>query len=66
MVRSFLDELDEPQRIVFYLADIEGLTAPEIVAAVGVNLNTVYARLRLARKRFERAMARQTEPGNPS
>jgi len=56
MVTSFLQELNADQREVFYLADIEGLTAPEIAAALGVKLNTVYGRLRLARKRFERAL----------
>jgi RNA polymerase sigma-70 factor, ECF subfamily len=53
LVNGFLEELQEPQRSVFYLSDIEGLTAPEIAAALGVNLNTVYGRLRQARKRFE-------------
>jgi RNA polymerase sigma-70 factor (ECF subfamily) len=67
VVTSFLEELDEPQRMVFYLSDIEGMTAPEIAAALEVNLNTVYGRLRLARKRFERALAQRargetTEP----
>jgi RNA polymerase sigma-70 factor, ECF subfamily len=59
VVGSFMEELDEPQRVVFYLAEIEGMTAPEIAAAIGVGLNTVYARLRLARKRFEKSIARQ-------
>jgi RNA polymerase sigma-70 factor (ECF subfamily) len=62
LVNAFLNELDEPQRTVFFLADIEGLTAPEIAAALGIKLNTVYGRLRLARKRFEKAVAKQ-EPG---
>jgi RNA polymerase sigma-70 factor (ECF subfamily) len=57
LVTAFLEELEEPQRLVFYLADIEGMTAPEIAAALGANLNTVYGRLRLARKRFERALS---------
>jgi RNA polymerase sigma-70 factor (ECF subfamily) len=57
VVTSFLEALDEPQRLVFYLSDVEGMTAPEVAAALGVNLNTVYGRLRLARKRFERALA---------
>jgi len=57
IVSSFLQELDEPQRVVFYLSEVEGMTAPEISAATGVGLNTVYGRLRLARKRFERAVA---------
>ena len=64
LVSEFLDELEEPQRLVFHLADIEGLTAPEIAASLGVNLNTVYARLRSARKRFERVLALRAErPG---
>jgi RNA polymerase sigma-70 factor (ECF subfamily) len=62
LVNAFLDELDEPQRLVFYLSDIEGMTAPEIAAALGANLNTVYGRLRLARKRFERTIAEHARP----
>ncbi len=54
-VARFLDTLDDDKRTVFVLADIEGLTAPEIGAALGVNLNTIYARLRAARIRFQGA-----------
>jgi len=54
-VARFLATLDEDKRIVFVLADVEGLTAPEIGAALGVNLNTIYARLRAARLRFQAA-----------
>lgn len=54
-VARFLDSLDEDKRAVFFLADVEGLTAPEIGAALGVNLNTIYARLRAARIRFQAA-----------
>jgi RNA polymerase sigma-70 factor (ECF subfamily) len=61
LVNDFLEELDEPQRSVFFLADIEGLTAPEIAAALGMKLNTVYGRLRLARQRFERLVAEQSK-----
>jgi RNA polymerase sigma-70 factor (ECF subfamily) len=63
LVGAFLDELEEPQRLVFYLADIEGLTAPEIASALDVNLNTVYGRLRQARKRFEAVVAEQARDG---
>jgi RNA polymerase sigma-70 factor (ECF subfamily) len=66
VVSAFLDELAEPQRMVFYLSDIEGMTAPEIASALCVNLNTVYARLRLARKRFEVAVARCTSAESSS
>ena len=61
LVTKFLDELDENHRLVFHLSDIEGMTAPEIAAALEVNLNTVYGRLRSARKRFERAIALHME-----
>jgi RNA polymerase sigma-70 factor (ECF subfamily) len=63
LVNAFLDELEEPQRTVFFLADVEGMTAPEIAAALGVKLNTVYGRLRLARKRFEKAVAKKEGGG---
>jgi RNA polymerase sigma-70 factor (ECF subfamily) len=53
-----LGELDEPQRTVFVLAELEELSAPEISEAIGVKLNTVYSRLRTARQRFEAALAR--------
>jgi RNA polymerase sigma-70 factor, ECF subfamily len=61
LVTKFLDELDENHRLVFHLSDIEGMTAPEISTALGVNLNTVYGRLRSARKRFERTVALRAE-----
>lgn len=47
---SALEALSEEQRAVFVLADIEELSAPEIASALDVNLNTVYSRLRGARK----------------
>lgn len=45
-----LDGLPDEQRAVFVLADIEEMSAPEIATALDVNLNTVYSRLRSARK----------------
>jgi RNA polymerase sigma-70 factor, ECF subfamily len=57
-VRHFLDELDEDKREVFVLAEVEGMTAPEIAELTGLNLNTVYARLRAARLRFARRRVR--------
>lgn len=56
LLDRLLDELDDPQRAVFIMAEIEGMTAPEISAALDVKLNTVYSRLRLARKKFNRAI----------
>ena len=57
-VRQFLDGLELDQRMVFMLADVEGMSAPEIAQALRVKLPTVYSRLRLARQKFERAVTR--------
>lgn len=49
---TLLAQLSEPAREVLVMADIVKLTAPEIAEVTGARLNTVYSRLRLARKRF--------------
>ena len=54
LIQGLLDELEPKQRIVFELADIEGMSGPEVAEALGVPLNTVYSRLRLARRRFKK------------
>jgi len=59
VLRDFLQSLPEEQREVFVLAELEQMTAPEIVEATGSKLNTVYSRLRLARKAFERRVQRE-------
>ena len=53
-----LGQLDEDRRVVFVLADIEQMTAGDIAEAVGINVNTVYSRLRVARQEFEHALSR--------
>lgn len=53
-VGRFLDTLPPHQREVFELIDIEGMRGPEVSEALGVNLNTIYTRLRLARQAFKR------------
>ncbi len=55
---SFLAEQPSDQREVFVLAELEGLSGPEIAAALGAKLNTVYSRLRLARRHFARVVKR--------
>jgi RNA polymerase sigma-70 factor (ECF subfamily) len=45
-----LEQLSDEQRAVFVLAELEDMTAPEIASALSVNLNTVYSRLRAARR----------------
>lgn len=57
LVQRLLESLSDELRTVFVLAEMEQLTAPEIAGALGVKLNTVYSRLRLARERFEKALS---------
>ena len=52
-----LDTLADEQREVFVLAEVAGCSAPEIAEALGLNINTVYSRLRLARGRLQGALA---------
>ena len=58
VVNRLLAGLDDDQREVFVLAELEQLSAPEIADALEVKLNTVYSRLRLARAAFAEAAAR--------
>jgi RNA polymerase sigma-70 factor, ECF subfamily len=59
LLHRLLDALDDDKRAVLVLAELEQMTAPEIAESLGVNLNTVYARLRAARREFEQAVARE-------
>lgn len=58
LLRRLLDVLDDDRRAVFVLAELEQMTAPEVSAALGVNLNTVYSRLRSARRDINAALER--------
>lgn len=58
LVLTLLDALDDDQREVFLLTEIEQLTAPEIATMLGENVNTISSRLRLARADFAAALAR--------
>lgn len=53
LMQQFLDQLDVDKRIVFLLADIEGLSSPEIAEALAIPLGTVFSRLRAARIKLE-------------
>ncbi len=57
-VERFLAALHEDKRAVFILAELEGMTAPEVAETLGIKLNTVYSRLRTARGLFAKAVAR--------
>jgi RNA polymerase sigma-70 factor (ECF subfamily) len=56
VVERFLNELgkeSEDQALAFYLSEIEGLSATEIAAALGLPISTVYGRQRLSRREFQ-------------
>jgi RNA polymerase sigma-70 factor, ECF subfamily len=54
---GLLGQLDEAKREAFVLSELEGLSAPEIAEILGVNVNTIYARIRAARRALEAAAA---------
>jgi RNA polymerase sigma-70 factor (ECF subfamily) len=58
LLRTLLDKLDVAKREVFVLVELEEMTAPEIAAAIGIPLNTVYSRLRAARQELDEALQR--------
>ena len=62
---SLLDELDEEQRDIVILADLEECTAPEIASMLGCNVNTVYSRLRLGRTKLRSAFERSRNGSQP-
>ena len=60
LLYSLLEELDEPKRDVFVMAELDELTVPEIAGILEIPLNTAYSRLRAARQAFEEALARRS------
>jgi RNA polymerase sigma-70 factor (ECF subfamily) len=54
-----LSVLDLDRRAVLVLHEIEEMTAPEIAQVLGIPLNTVYSRLRVAREKLEVALTRR-------
>ena len=57
-LRDLLSHLDEDKRAVFIMAELEGMSAPEIATVLSIKVPTVYSRLRIARQQLERALAR--------
>lgn len=52
LVLKLLDALEERQRTVFVLMELQGLTTAEAAEVTEANMNTVSTRLRAARQRF--------------
>ena len=58
LLQTLLDGLDEERRVVFVLTELEEFTAAEIAETLGIGINTVYSRLRLARRDVNQALRR--------
>jgi RNA polymerase sigma-70 factor, ECF subfamily len=58
MAHEILDTLGDEKRAVFVLVELEQWSAVDAAEALGVNVNTVSARLRAARKEFAAAANR--------
>ena len=58
LLDEILSKMNDEQREVFILSEIEQLSGPEISRALEVNENTVRTRLRAARHEFEAAIVR--------
>jgi RNA polymerase sigma-70 factor (ECF subfamily) len=59
LLHEVLGDLDEDKRAVYVLCELEQLSVPEIAEVLGANLNTVYSRLRSARKQFAASLQRR-------
>ncbi len=67
-LRHLLLKLNEAQRVVVILAELEGFTSAEIARTLGIPAGTVDSRLRAARQQLARAIERdraQDERGRP-
>jgi RNA polymerase sigma-70 factor (ECF subfamily) len=60
-VQRFLDTLDEQRRAIFVCNLLESLSALETADATGVDVNTVYKRVRSLRQSFRAWLARELE-----
>lgn len=58
ILQGFLDGLPDEQRDAFVLYEIEGMKAPEVAEALGVAADSVHSRVRLARDKLARVVAR--------
>ena len=59
LLDALLAKMTEEQREVFVLHEIERMSGAEIAEVTGANENTVWTRLRTARRTFQEGVARQ-------
>jgi RNA polymerase sigma-70 factor (ECF subfamily) len=61
LVQAFLAELPELHRAIFVSTLLENFSPAETASATGVDVNTVYKRVRALRRSFQRRLARSQE-----
>jgi RNA polymerase sigma factor (sigma-70 family) len=61
-VERALGRISDPKRVTFLLAEVEGLTCPEIAALLEIPIGTVWTRLHAARRELRQALAEGTTP----
>lgn len=60
LLDEVLEQMDERRRALFICSELEQMSAPEIAAALGENLNTIYSRIRAARLEFDALVRKRT------
>ncbi|HHH27162.1 MAG TPA: sigma-70 family RNA polymerase sigma factor [Polyangiaceae bacterium] len=60
-VHDVLDRLPEDLREALVMAELEGMSGPEIAEVTGLGVATVYGRIRKARAKFDEALKRHLE-----
>lgn len=58
LVQEVLDAMPDERKVVFVMIELEDLAPLEVAEQLGVGINTVYSRLRLARRDFEARVLR--------
>ena len=58
LLDQLLDELEDAQRELLVLIELEQMSVPEVSELLGINPNTLYTRLRAARKAFDQVHIR--------
>lgn len=57
-VEHFCSQLDDGMRDIFVLCLLEGQSSVDVGALLGMNVNTVYSKVRVLREEFRSALAR--------
>jgi RNA polymerase sigma-70 factor (ECF subfamily) len=60
-VERVLVRISEPKRVTFLMAEAEGMTCPEIAAALQIPLGTVWTRLHAARRELRKVLQEERE-----